>query len=53
MGVFVDLETEVKPRFLNNKDLRVWFLIDLEKGTIHELPEPLFNHKYDAVHCDI
>ena len=30
--VFVDLETKVKLRFPNHKDLRVWFLIDLEKG---------------------
>ena len=41
MRVFVDLETKAKPRFLNHKDLRVWFPTDLEKGTIHELPEPL------------
>ena len=34
---FVDLETEVKPRFLNHEDPRAWFLTDLEKGTIHEL----------------
>ena len=49
----MDLDTEAKPRFLNHEDLRVWFLIDLEKGTIHELPEPLSIHKYDVVHCGI
>ena len=37
--IFVDLETEAKPRFLNYEDQRVWFLIDLEKGMIHELPK--------------
>ena len=41
MRVFVDLETKAKPRFLNHNNLRAWFLTDLEKGTIHELPEPL------------
>ena len=49
----MDLETEVKTRFLNHKDLRAWFLTDLEKGTIYELPKPLFIHKNDAVHCGI
>ena len=29
------------------------FLTDLEKGTIHEAPKPLFIRKYDTVHCDI
>ena len=28
----MDLETEAKPRFLNHKDLRAWFLTDLENG---------------------
>ena len=49
----MDLETEVKLRFLNHEDPRVWFLTDLEKGAIHEPPEPLFIYKCDAVHCDI
>ena len=53
MRVFVDLETEVKPRFLNHEDQRAWFLTDLEKGAIHEPPEPLFICKYYVVHCDI
>ena len=49
----MDLETKAKPRFLNYEDPRAWLLIDLEKGTIHELLEPHFIHKYDAVHCGI
>ena len=50
----MDLETEAKLRFLNHEDLRVQFLTDLEKGAIHELPEPLlFVRKYGAVHCGI
>ena len=40
MRVFVDLETQAKSRFLNHKDLRAWYLTDLEQGMIHELPEP-------------
>ena len=38
MRVFVDLETEVKSRFLNHEGPRVWFLTDLENGmtfTVH------------------
>ena len=50
MRIFVDLETKAKPRFLNHEDPKAWFLTDLEKGTIHEPPEPLFICKYDAVH---
>ena len=50
MKVFVDLETEVKLKFLNHKDPRAWFLTDLEKGTNHEPPKPLFIRKYDAAH---
>ena len=42
MRVFVDLETETKPRFLNHEDPRAWFLTDLEKGATHEPPKPLF-----------
>ena len=34
----MDLETKAKPRFLNHEDPRVWFLTDVEKGVIHELP---------------
>ena len=45
MRVFVDLETKVKPRFPNHKDLRAWFSTDLELGTIHEPPEPPFIYK--------
>ena len=49
----MDLKTETKQRFLNHEDPRAWFLTDLKKGTIHELPELLFIRKYDAVHCGI
>ena len=42
MRVFVDRETEVKPKFLNHEDSIVWFLTDLlEKGIVHEPLEPL------------
>ena len=47
----MDVKPEVRPRFLNHGDLRAWFLIDLEKGTIHEPSKPLFICKYDVVHC--
>ena len=30
----MDLEAEVRLRFLNHKGPRVWFLIDLENGTV-------------------
>ena len=54
-GVFVDLETEVKSRFLNHEEPRMWFLTDLEQGMVHEPPDR--NHflyaKYGAVHCSI
>ena len=50
MRVFKDLKIEAKPRFL---DPKAWFLTDLEQGTIHEHPKPLFICKYDAVHCGI
>ena len=30
----MDLETEAKPRSLNHKDPRVWFLTDLKDSTI-------------------
>ena len=43
----MDLESNVKLRFLNHEDPRAWFLIDLEKGEIHEPPELLFICKYD------
>ena len=49
----MDLETEVKPRFPNHEDLRLWFLTDLEKGAIHEPPDTPFIRKYDAVHWGI
>ena len=49
----MDLEIEKKPKFLNHEDPKAWFLTDLEKGMIHEPPEPTLIHKYDAVHCDI
>ena len=40
MRVFVDLETEAKARgFLNYKDLRVWFLTDLENNTVVQLSQ--------------
>ena len=37
----MDLGTGVKLGLLNHEDPRAWFLTDLEKGWIHELPEPL------------
>ena len=49
----MDLETKEKPRFLNHKDPRVWFLTDLEKCVIYEPPELLLIRKYDVVHCGI
>ena len=39
MGLFMDLETEAKPRFLNHEELRVWFLTDLENGTVIKLSQ--------------
>ena len=33
----MDLETEAKPRFLNHKGLRAWFLTDLDNGTVTQL----------------
>ena len=45
----MDLEKEVKSKFLNHEDPRAWFLTDLEKSVIHEPPNPLFICKYDAV----
>ena len=41
MRVFVELESELKPRFLYHEDLKVWFLTDLAQGVIREPPEPL------------
>ena len=35
----MDLETEVKPRFLNVGEPRVWFLTDLENGTVIQLSQ--------------
>ena len=49
----MNLETEAKLRFLNHEDQRAWFLNDIEKGTVHEPPKPLFILKYDIVHCVI
>ena len=37
----MDLETEVKLRFLNHEDPRAWLLTDLAKGAIHKPSEPL------------
>ena len=37
MGIFMDLETKAKPRFLNHEDPRVRFLTDLENGTVVQL----------------
>ena len=34
MRVYVGLETEVKLRFLNHKDLRAWFQTDLIKQVL-------------------
>ena len=42
----MDLETELKPRFLNHEDPRAWYLTDLERGVIHKLPKPLYNNIY-------
>ena len=36
---FMDLETEVKPRFLNYEEPRVWFLADLNNGMVIQLPQ--------------
>ena len=33
----MDLETEVKPRFLNHEGPRAWFLTDLVNGTVIQL----------------
>ena len=44
----MDLETKAKLRFLNHENLKAWFLTDLEKGSMHEPPEPFFIHKYDV-----
>ena len=30
----MDLETKVKPRFLNHEDPKMWFLTDLENGKV-------------------
>ena len=35
----MDLETEAKPRFLNHEGPRAWFLTDLDKGTVIQLPQ--------------
>ena len=35
----MDLETEVKPRFLNHEAPRTWFLTDLENGTVIQLSQ--------------
>ena len=37
MGIFMDLETKAKPRFLNHEDPRVRFLTDLENGMVVQL----------------
>ena len=29
----MDIETKAKPRFLNHKDPRAWFMTDLEDGS--------------------
>ena len=34
----MDLETKVKPRFLNHEELRAW-LTDLENGTVIQLSQ--------------
>ena len=46
----MDLETEVKLRFLSHKDPRAW---DLEKSVIQEPPKPHFTCKYDVVYYGI
>ena len=35
----MDLKTKAKPRFLNHEELRVWFLTDLENGTVIQLSQ--------------
>ena len=39
MRLFMDLETEAKPRFLNHEGLRAWFLTDLENGMVAQLSQ--------------
>ena len=36
----MDIETKAKLKFLNHEDPRARFLTVLEKGAIHESPEP-------------
>ena len=35
----MDLETKAKPRFLNHKEPRAWFLTDLQNGTVIQLSQ--------------
>ena len=39
MRLFMDLETKVRPRFLNHEEPRAWFLTDLENGMIIQLSQ--------------
>ena len=48
----MDLETDMKPKFLNHEDLRAWLLTDLEQGTVHETFICKVA-KYGEVHCGI
>ena len=38
-GLFMDLETEARPRFLNHEGLGAWFLTDLENGMFIQLSQ--------------
>ena len=42
----MDLETEIKPKFLNHEDLRAWFLTDLENGAVVQLPQTAKHKDY-------
>ena len=35
----MDLEAEVKPRFLNHEGPKAWFLTDLDNGTVTQLSQ--------------
>ena len=39
MRLFMDLEAEVKPRFLNHEEPWAWFLNDLQNGTVIQLSQ--------------
>ena len=50
----MDLETEVKPRFLNHEGPRAWFLTDLENGTVIQLSQTAKPKDYIySVACEV